>query len=560
MKGAKAPGFVFSALAAMLAAMLLVALSPSQPPPPPIAEYAPEAVQAIKDAPPEQSAEHGLAGGGASDETAAPPEDEDDVAAGGAGLASTTTSTLPPNSERVRDCKRTPGTEARQTEDPQSPPCVAYFEGDNGGATARGVEPNRVKVAFMDRTNAAHYEPLLAYFNRRFETYGRKVEAGGGGCFGGDPAKAQRDAQDVIKDGNFASAGYCDQMGTEQYYFDELSRHGVVNIANKPLLVTEAQIAKNHPYQWSYLPTFDKGTRHLAELACSLKDGNAEHGGAEVANMPRKFGVLTNTYTDAPTPDYTPALAALDACGTEPVVHAVQVERGSEGNGYQQQSPDTLQQVSNAVVDWRLKDVTSVIVLTHTSTTAQLLTTLDGQGFQPEILVSSYLYNDEDAFINSQPVSQTAHMFGITVRNKTMRQVEDEFFYRAVQETAPQVVWDYAPNTYYGARWNYYMMLVLFSGIQLAGPHLTPESFAAGLMRAKWPNPPHKNTPGKVTVSPGTHSYMEDASIIWWSPTEASEDYATRGGFCYVDGGKRRRLGQYTPGDPGLFTGPCGRD
>jgi hypothetical protein len=558
MKGAKAPGFVFSALAALLAAMLLVALSPSQPPPPPIAEYAPEAVQAIKDAPPDQSAEHGLAGGGASDETAAAPEE--DVADGGAGLNTTTTSTLPPNSERVRDCVRTPGTDARQTEDPQSPPCVAYFEGDNGGATARGVEPNRIKVAFMDRTNPAHFEPLLTYFNTRFETYGRRVEAGPGGCFGGGPAAAREDAKDVIQGGNFASAGYCDQMGTEQYYFDELANNGVVAVGNKAMLVNESKVAANHPYQWLYLPTFDKGMRHLSELACSLKDDNAEHGGAEVVVKPRKFGVLTNSYTDAPTPDYTPALAALDACGIEPLVQAVQVERGSEATGYQQQNPETLQQVSNAVVSWRAQDVTSIIVLTHVSTTTQLLSVLDGQGFQPEILVSTYLYNDEDAVMAAQPVSQTSHMFGVTVRNKTMRQVDDEFFYRAVQETAPQVVWDYAPNTYYGARWNYYMMLVLFSGIQLAGPHLTPESFAAGLMRAKWPNPPHKNTPGKVTVSAGTHSFMEDASIIWFSPTEASEDYATRSGFCYVDNGKRRRLGQYGNADPGVFQGPCGRD
>src|SRR5688500_1174590 len=35
--------------------------------------------------------------------------------------------------------KRCVGSPPRQTEDPLSPPCVAHFEGDNGGATYQGV-------------------------------------------------------------------------------------------------------------------------------------------------------------------------------------------------------------------------------------------------------------------------------------------------------------------------------------------------------------------------------------------------------------------------------------
>jgi len=101
--------------------------------------------------------------------------------------------------------------------------------------------------------------------------------------------------------------------------------------------------------------------------------------------------------------------------------------------------------------------------------------------------------------------------------------------------------------------------MMLSAGIQLAGPHLTPESFAAGLQRAHFANPPHRSNPGKVTVGPGNHSYLEDATIIWWNPSQDDADYATQGGFCYIDAGARRRLGGYGTGDPGLFAQSCGR-
>lgn len=91
--------------------------------------------------------------------------------------------------------KRCVGKPARQTEDPLSPPCIAVYEGDNGGATAKGVTRDEVKViieteettvdqqagAFIDCAEAPRSdEPprdlvckaWQKYFNDRFQTYG----------------------------------------------------------------------------------------------------------------------------------------------------------------------------------------------------------------------------------------------------------------------------------------------------------------------------------------------------------------------------------------------------
>jgi hypothetical protein len=542
-KGQKAPGLVFTAVAAALGVLLIAALSPSQPPPPPVAEYAPEAVQAIKEAPPEQSAEHGRGG---------TPDEDSELALDNTTTTPSSTTTLPPNSERTRRCVGNP---PRQTEDPQSPPCVPYFDGENGGALGQGVTANQVRFVIPNGTDAAVQDKLIAFFNRRFEFYGRTLALQGGGC-GGTPAQAQADAVDVAKNNNFASLGCNDMKGPTSSYYNELARRGVVSVDMQPSIRVESELAQFHPYEWSYLPTFDKGIRHMGELACSLGLGNAVHGGPDVSGAPRKWGLFYNTYSDSPPPDLTSVRAALSSCGITPVEQSVAIASGSAaGQGV---DAGTVNQVQNGVLKMHNEDVTSVLILTHADTTKQIYAALEGQTYQPEIMVSTYLFNDEDLFIGSQPSDQTIHTFGISAWNKRVH-LADEFWYQAVEEIAPGFDFPYKPFTYYGARNVYAGLLMLAAGIQMAGPHLTPESFAAGLQRAKWANPPHRNNPGRVTVSPGTHSYMEDATIIWWNPSQSDPEYATQSGFCYIDAGKRRRLGGYGKGDPGLFNQPCGR-
>jgi Periplasmic binding protein len=376
------------------------------------------------------------------------------------------------------------------------------------------------------------------------------------GCFGASPAGEQRDGGTVGRSNIFASTMYCDAAGSEGYYYDALADNHVVSVNGRPSVSQESDLSAHHPYEWTFLPTWDKGTRHLAELACTLAGGTATHAGPPYNTLPRTWGVFYNVYTDVPSPDDSAFFNTLKACGIDYIAHSVQVERsGIEG---QQVSQDSVQQVQSGVVDMHQHGVTSIIDLTHGNTTKQIYSALESQGYQPEVLLSTYLYNDENAFMADQPPDEALHTFGISVRNKQQLHVADEFFYQAVEEVAPGFVWPYAPNTYYGARYDYTQLLMLASGIQMAGPHLTPESFAAGLMRTQFANPPDSHFPGRVDVGPGNHSFMDDAAVIWWNPNLQSADYQTNGGFCYLDHGKRFRLGQYPKGDPGLFGADCG--
>ena|SRR5687768_7803025 len=101
------------------------------------------------------------------------------------------------------------------------------------------------------------------------------------------------------------------------------------------------------------------------------------------------------------------------------------------------------------------------------------------------------------------------------------------------------------------------MLLTLASGFQMAGPHLTPETFERGLHNARFPNPAHRIMAGAVGFEDGDHSMTDDAAEVWWS-ISAQSPYAGDGPgtFCYVERGARRQFGSFFTDDP-FFKGSC---
>src|SRR5918992_186795 len=88
------------------------------------------------------------------DEDAPPPQSEGSISSLGLGGSSSLTTGLNPNPRLpglggkglkpiVKKCVGKP---PRQTEDPNAPPCVPFFEGDNGGSTWQGVKDDEITV------------------------------------------------------------------------------------------------------------------------------------------------------------------------------------------------------------------------------------------------------------------------------------------------------------------------------------------------------------------------------------------------------------------------------
>ena len=87
----------------------------------------------------------------------------------------------------------------------------------------------------------------------------------------------------------------------------------------------------------------------------------------------------------------------------------------------------------------------------------------------------------------------------------------------------------------------------------MAGPHLTPETFLAGMRKTQFPNPVTSTHAGAVGVPQDGFSFTDDAAEWWWNPQAKgpySDDAAGKGAICYVDGGARHVLGSWPRSEP----------
>lgn len=557
-RGSRSPGILFCASAAVLLGLIATAFTPAQPPPPPTAEYAPEAAKPIKIAPPQQTSLQGSrAGRGGHGGHGAGGKGGTGGTGGKGGQAGKgQKKSVPSQHTSVPIQTAAPTTfdcaGNLQIPDPESPPCTTTVVKNNGGATWPGVTANEIRIGVPN--GSADVPALVNFFNDRFDFYGRKlVVVSGPSCFGAEtPAQLRSAADSWAQLKVFAVVGWCDTKGEEYPLYNQLARDHVVSVANRPGWETEAQMAAYDPYEWTFWPTFDVGQSHLGDLACSLGRGPAKYAGAPWSTMPRRVGLFYNTYTYSPSPDIAPILAALQGCGLTPVVSAgipIDLGGGTGGQGYTQQSA---QDIADALIKMRQANVTTLIDLTHADTTKQILQESSAQSYAPEQMISSYLYNDFDLFASEMPADQQSHLFGIQTWNKIVHPWQTPWYY-AVNQGDPAFQYTYAAFSYYGVWYDYYPLLVLAAGIQMAGPHLTPASFGYGIQHATYPNPITWAHEGIVSIHPGQHSYISDATIEWFDPSQPNPAYNTSGSFCYFADGARLNVGAY-PTDPALFT------
>lgn len=529
-----------------LAVLLLVAaiaLPASQTPPPAIAEFSPNPQEQITDAPPEQSSEFGEGGeGGAGGTATATTTTMPDPA------LTTTTSTVVDRG-KVRRCVGDP---PRQTEDPHSPPCVNYWDGDNGGATWQGVTANEVRIAVP--MSDKFLDGFLKHFNSRFEFYGRKLV----GVPVGQPftvdqmiAKAVEVDEEVQA---FASTTVGDLIGQEYVYYDELARRRVISVNGHPSMADEAHLARHHPYQWSYLPLFDVMSRNKAEWACTALAGKrADFAGGSERAKTRKFALVVTVTSDGSRPDTRPMKAVLDGCGIDLDGHEYEIviRHGDDAAGFQE--------ANDLVTKMQLGGVTSVFCECHTQSSGLYLApAATKQGWYPEWLIGTYMSQMEDISVQLWDGAQIEHHFGLQWWNKQLTPEESPWFW-ALRDADPNFEFDSRPWDYYNARWLWNNLSVLAAGIQLAGPNLTPETFAAGLQRAKWPNPNPGQAPyWQASVGfQGDHSFIDDATLGWASKSQPSTWDNIPGTICYAKRGVRYRFGSWPSDYAGLFQLPC---
>ncbi|GAC1442878.1 MAG: hypothetical protein NVSMB55_14840 [Mycobacteriales bacterium] len=545
-------GTIVVALSVLVAA---VALTSRGQTPPTVAEFAPQAVQQIKKAldtqPQEQLAKDLAPGRTAS----LPPSPVASARPGASGAPSVRPAIVVP---RVRQCVGDP---PRQIEDPQSPPCVPYFDPklSNGGATTKGVTRDQITIAvptqFLEDGSIA--PKLATFFSKRFEFYGRKLYLQAyapTGCANGqpDPAKMRDDAVAVNEELQaFASLAYCNASGADHHYYDALAERKTISITDGNLTTgVESHYAAHAPYEWNVQPGIETILANTAEFVCGKLAGRPPRyaGPTQARAATRKFGLIYTRAVDGTVPDIAPLRNGLKACGTDLVVVR------------DDQSTDASRNGVNTIVSMQNAGVTSILCLCSVlDTRGVYMPAASGQAYQPEWVESTYINNDLDnSYAGNAPPDQASHVLGVTFRNKLLPK-QDMPWYWAIREADPGA--DPQGNTYYAANSRYEQLLLLASGIQLAGPKLTPQSFAAGLQRARFPNPGAEGPPyfqARVGFDGGRHTMSADAAMFWYDPQRPGTiDPSVPGAVCYVDRGRRVSLGQWSRSDPVFFAGPC---
>lgn len=469
--------------------------------------------------------------------------------------------------------KRCVGDPPRQTEDPSSPPCVATFTGDNGGATYQGVTGNEIRVILYheggftrptsrgtesspqnkcidlsdppredDDVQVRVDRALMRYFNERYQTYGRFVR--GILCFSGSMTVEGRksEASDHIRRfkpfafNNFATGTNRDA------YNDVMTRRGVMSYAAVPF-VDASYFRDRAPLAWNFLPSIEQYADQYADFVCTkiVPHPVSFSGNPTDAGKPRKLGLL---YTDnSGFPNYQRfAVQVRDRvkkCGGQfvaearyPFILTTGAVSGSRPN-YGQENMARFQEAGVTTVIWPGGWETD-----HTKAAAAI-------GYRPEWVMAGddQIEGYDIGQFQDQSVWQHAWVLTNVVREGRF---EETGCYAALSEAEPGFsVQDAQFACPIGKL--YESLRQLFIGIQVAGPRLSPASVDKGyhaIPAVRSPDP-------KVAAcfyNPGDYTCVKDTQAMWWDPSGVSRNNR-QGCYKMAQGGRRYLTGTWPEGD-----------
>lgn len=563
-RGSRSVSVLYGTFSAVLVvAALVMALIVRPPPPPSIAALGPSPQDQI-----EKARQNQAAGSGPGEVATTPPADEQSKTSAeqaGRSATSTTSPTTSSSPMEVPGTRRCFGDPPRQTEDPHSPPCVfEVFQGVNGGRTAPGVTATEIHVAadkcFLEDTLRA-LEALVEHFNRRYEFYGRRIvveyvnESPTENIYCGDwanyPTKSHALAEEVISREPFSSILHADNVLHAPFNRD-LADAGIHSIlGDRPVFPSNELV---DGWTWLVSPPMDVNQRLGGDLVChAFNNRTARHAGPRVEDKRRKFAVIAVTHADNDVyPDYSPLKGRLEACGADAEFYKVKYA-GKGGN-------------AQFMADLNARDVTTIIQVADADWASHSLReSATKVGYFPEwLIIDSKLEDTEFVWENSDSSAQAPYAFGFSSNVRVRPTEETPAFWALNEGGGPENI----------AQWMwvepfYKQLLVLASGIQGAGPNLTPESFRQALWETVWPNPNPGEPPywqQRVSLGPGDPVFYDDYAIWWWNEDAHSQTPGSasnqdgRGSFCYLDRGGRFLPGRFPNNADGrLFSGsePC---
>ncbi|MFN8051184.1 MAG: hypothetical protein U0Q22_07115 [Acidimicrobiales bacterium] len=442
--------------------------------------------------------------------------------------------------------------------DPYSPPCIR-FSGSNGGATSKGVTGDTITVAvriqafssgLVDAISKAAgadlpaedendirrtLDGLTEFFNRTYQFYGRKLKleiySGRGDVLkevlGGGQEGAQNDA---LKVGDEIKA-FADVSAITAPYIDALASRKVIAIG-APYLSRDWMAARQ-PYVWSQFidcsAIAENSTSYYLSRLAGKPAGNA--GGA-LATQPRKLGIITpnsSWYQDC----LRDGLKTLRAGGVEPGL----VE------SYVPDVSSMTTQAATLVPKLQQAGITSVACFCDPLLMSVLTAKASEQHYVPEWINTGVALTDQDIVGQLFAADQWKRSIGASYAGPTQPQGRGVGYqaYKAVRKDEPSI----------GVDLIYGQLQLLAIGVQMAGPNLTPDTYAQGMFRY----PTSTGPLGTWKFGPGDFTTSQDSREIYWDPNRRSVQTGKPGAYVETEPGKRYPIGGYTPSSglvPGL--------
>ncbi len=471
--------------------------------------------------------------------------------------------------------KRCVGSPPRQSEDPLAPPCVAFFQGDNFGATYQGVTRDEVRILIYLEGNITHlggsqgrenrpqnqyfdlfqppdpkgehtsvrgFRAYQRYFNDRFQTYGRAVHffVYYGGNDNSPEARRSDAADNYSKVHPFAVITSLVQ-GNEEDYVDAMAKHGVLNFGSFSGK-SEKFFQKFPKLIWGYYPTLEYQSELYTTYVCgkAVPHPASMSGNALDNGQPRKFGMW---HTDD---ENWPGLIFLyeiikkkvEACGAEIVADATFPKCCyAQDNG---QTPDY---AATAMAQFKQDGITTILwtggIEDKACRAAQAIS------YFPEWVILGDGVMDTNW---PEQLSGNTNCFdnhAVTPTSETLEPAQrQQFCVQAITATDPtyeQADFEYACEYYR-------YILQLFIGIQVAGPRLGPTSVDKGMHAIPPVRPNNPHVPA-CYYHANDYSCVKDGQAEYWDAQGQPPGDNRPGCWRAIEGGRRVRPGEWAKGN-----------
>lgn len=415
----------------------------------------------------------------------------------------------------------------RQTEDPLAPPCDDNtFTGDNGGATWRGVSQDEVRVlvriegagpyapppparsssdaganpgdAYVDLGSAPvgdepiivkPFRDLQAYFNRRYQTFGRSVRLIL--YFDDGHSHRQVTSRRLAVENDLVTRPFSALSLVRDYpfvdaYLDELAGRGVVAFEGSHFRA-QAFFDRRSEHLWGYHATIEQQAALYSSYVCQKVAGLpvAISGDPTLRGRPRRIALLR---TSNPSQlDYLLVghliREQLLQCGVTLADEATYRTNGEQCTNmpYEQEEED-MAKAREDLARFRARGVTTILWPGCPTSAHPLAASADG--WLPEWVLLG------DPFMSQAALAGTAAGAGAVWDRRAVMVSARPFqppvwrtrCWAALQEVDPaedDVAGRFSVCAWFGA------MQQVFAGIQLAGPRLTPENLATGFRRLR---------------------------------------------------------------------------